>query len=462
MLKTTTSDPITREIKETISLSVPLIGSWTIYSLSGFIGTAMVARLGEDALAASVIVNTLWMMITVFFFGIFSSVSVLVSHQYGARNYDAISKIIGQAFILTILALIPILLAVSSLPLILRWTSQSEPVLSLAIQYANALVWSAPGVIILVALENFLNGVGRTKLSLWISILEVPFEIFLIYIFIFGKLGIPAFGIAGVGYGFAASYAITIIGLMFYLYRARFAQPFQIFKNIIVFNKDYFKELIFVGLPIGIMYLVEVSAFTFATFLMARFNTLTLAAHQIVIQYLGITINIAFAISQAVSIRIGQNVGRQDLTGVRNASKIGMTLSFCLMFIISLIYIFLPGLLLRIDIDIHDPVNFELAKSAASLMVVLGFFQLFDSIRIIETGVLRGLKDTRASMYVSFISFWLIGVVCASIFGFTFHWRGVGIWTGLTCGVAVGAIILFFRLRYMLQKLASVNVQRLM
>lgn len=447
------NEHFSHELKETISLSLPLIGSWLIYSLSGFIGTAMVARLGSDALAASVLVGILWMTVTVFFFGIFSSISILVSHQYGARQYNEISYIVGQGIILAILVCPPIMLSIFALPAILNLTAQTSAVTKLALEYGHAIIWSTPGVILLVVFEHFLNGIGRTKLSLWISVLEVPFEILFIYAFIYGKFGLPKCGIAGVGYGFTASYSITVIILMLYLARARFAQPFHIYRHVLSFKKHYFYEIIRVGCPIGITYLIEVTAFAFATFLMARFSTLILAAHQIVIQYMNMTTSAAYAISQAVGIRVGQNVGKQNINSVRNAARVGLIFSFSIMLCLSVIYMLFPHLLLRIDINVHMPHNRALMESAASLMVILGVFQLFDSMRIIETGALRGLKDTRFAMYASLFSFWVIGISSAYLFGFVYHLQGRGVWMGLTIGVIMAAFILYMRLRNRLKKI---------
>lgn len=440
------------EARENISLSLPLIGSWLIYSLSGFIGTVMVAHLGEDALAASVLVTAIWSTLSVFFFGIFSAVSILISHQYGARNFGAISGIMGQAFLQGFFICFPIMFAILLVPYILDWTSQTPLVTALATQYGHALLWSIPGVIVLIILEHFLNGIGKTKMSLWISLLEVPFEIFLMYGFVFGKFGFPNCGIAGVGYGIAASYTITAILLIAYLYRARFAKPFHLFKKIGHFDKPYFTEILRVGVPIGITYLIEVSAFMFVTFFMAHFNTHALAAHQIAMQYMGLTINVAYAMAQAVSIRIGLNVGRQDMVGVRYASYVGLSLVGGVVLLISCLYLFLPELLLRVDSAADRPINADVAKEAISFLMILGVFQFFDSIRIMETGILRGLKDTKFAMYNSVITFWVIGTFCAFLFGFGFGWEGKGIWWGMTLGVAVGALILSFRSRMLLRR----------
>lgn len=89
------SGSIILEIKENFILSLPLMAAWLIYSLGLFAGTAMVAHLGENVLAASVLVRTIWIAGVTFCFGVFHSVSVLISQQRGADNNSAISEIMG-------------------------------------------------------------------------------------------------------------------------------------------------------------------------------------------------------------------------------------------------------------------------------------------------------------------------------------------------------------------------------
>jgi MATE family multidrug resistance protein len=338
---------------------------------------------------------------------------------------------------------------------ILHWTFQHQNVLMLATHYAHALLWSTPSVIILAILEYFLIGIGKTKLSLWISLLQVPLEVFLMYVFIFGKFGMPAYGVAGVGYGLTASFTVIVIILIIYLYYARSMQPYRLFKYLGQFNRSIFNEIIHVGLPVGVMYSIEVATFVIATFFIARVSTVNLAAHQIAMQYLSVTITIAYAMSQAVATRVGQNIGRGNIIGVRYASFVGIGITFLFMLVVCLVYLFYPHMLLRLDFDISDSRNFSLMKQALGFLTILGIYQLLDSCRIIEAGALRGLKDTRYSMYISLITFWLIGLVSAYLLGFIYHWHGIGVWVGLTLGVAVGVVILFVRLYYKLGTLGT-------
>ena len=440
------------EIKETVSLSIPLVLSQLIYASSGFIGTALIARLGEDALAASVLVSTIWMTLIVLFFGILNSISVLVAHQYGAKNYRAISEIMGQSYLLGILTMIVMILMLLAMPLLLNFSAQSVAVLKLAHQYMYALIWTVPGLVVLIINEQFLAGANHTKLVLRISMIVVPIEIPLIYALIFGKFGLPACGVAGIGYGFAITYSITAIGLSLYLLKSKYFQKYQLFSRINQINMVYLKELIQVGLPMGFMHVVEVSTFAVVTLWIGHFGTTFLAAHQIIMQYLGFAITLVFAVSQAVTIRVGHAVGREDLSGVYYASYIGMILNLMCVLIIALAFYFIPTFFLRLDIDIHNPENARLLRDASALLLIGGVLLIFDNFRIIGFGALRGLKDTRFPMYASIISFWLIGLSTAYVLSFIFHWQAAGIWWGLTIGIATGAVIVHIRLQRLLQR----------
>lgn len=443
---------IKNEIKNTLSLSIPLVASQLIYACSGFIGTAMVAQLGEDALAASVLVSMIWMSLSVLFFGLLNSVSVLVSHQYGAKNIHSISEIMGQSFLLGIIISLLIILLLCSMPLFLHLTTQPPAVVKLAIQYMHALLWTIPGLITMIIYEQFLAGINRAKLVLQISLLVVPIEIPLIYFLIFGKLGLPACGVAGIGYGFAVTYTSTAIMLTIYLLKSEIYQKFKLFSAINKIDLVWLKELIRIGLPMGLMHVIEVGAFTVMTFWIAQFGTTLLAAHQIVMQYLGFVITLAFAMSQAVTVRVGYEVGRKDLSGIRYAVYIGVFLNLICISFIALLFNLVPEFFLSLDINTDSVKNASLVRDASSLLAICGILLIFDNFRIIGFGALRGLKDTKFPMYVSLIAFGLIGLSLGFLFGFIFDLKGEGIWWGMVFGIATGAAIVFIRVQYLLRR----------
>ena len=79
----TNSYSVRNEIKNTLAISVPLVSAQIVYASSGFLGTAMVAQLGQDALAASVMVAMIWMCLSVLFFGILNFLKIqIISNMF--------------------------------------------------------------------------------------------------------------------------------------------------------------------------------------------------------------------------------------------------------------------------------------------------------------------------------------------------------------------------------------------
>ena len=450
---------IKNEVKNTLSLGLPLVASQLVYACSGFIGTAMVAHLGENALAASVLVSMTWMCLSVLFFGILNASSILVSQQYGAKNNSAISKIMGQSYILGFIIMFILMIILSCLPYALHLSHQPARVLEIANQYVTALIWTVPGLIILIVSEQFLAAVGKSRIVLRISLLIVPIEIPIIYAFIFGKAGLPACGVAGVGYGFAVTYTITAIGLLIYLAKSKHYQQFAIFAKISKIDFTYLYELIRVGLPMGFMHVIELSAFSLGTFWIGHFGTTILAAHQIALQYLGFSITLVFAVSQAVTIRVGHMIGERDATGAKYASFTGIFLCLLCTLIIALVFGLYPEMFLRLDMDINDKMNFDLINDSSMLFKIFGVLLIFDTIRIIGFGALRGLKDTRFPMLAAFIGFWMVGITSAYWLAFHLQLAGKGVWWGLTLGIIAGSIIVIARL---LHQLRNIDVEKIL
>ncbi len=444
---------IKSEAKNNLIISIPLIAAQLVYSSSGFIGTAFLAQLGDNTLAANILVSMIWMSLSVLFFGMLNSVSVLVSHQYGANNHKQISHIMGQAIILGVIVTIVMILLLSTMPFFLRFTEQPPAVKLLALQAMHALLWMIPGLIILIIFEQFLAGINRAKMVLRISLLVVPIEIPIIYVLVFGKFGLPACGIAAIGYGLAITYTGTSIILGLYLLKSKQFSSFEIFKQMHFRHLYLLKELIRVGLPMGLMHVIEVSTFAITTFWIGRFGTTLLAAHQIAFQYLIFITTVTFAMSQSVTVRVGHAVGRQELDGIKLSIYVGMGLNILCIAILSILLNTSPLLFLRLDINIHDAANQLLITDASALLSISGVLMLFDNFRIIGFGALRGLKDTKFPMYATCISFWFIGLGSAFLFAFIFNWQGKGIWWGLTFGIAIGAMIIFFRIQHLLKRI---------
>lgn len=439
------------EFKLSLRMCFPLVASSLIYSLSGFISTMMVARLGEDALAASALGSMIWVSVVVFAAGLLNAVSVLIAQQHGSKNFKAIPPIMGQAYLWGIIVSLLMIMMLLLMPILLEGKVESPSVLGLLKAYLRPYVWVVPQLILVIILDQFLLGIGRTKLVLWISFGHIPLEVLIIYCLVFGKAGCPELGISGIGYGFAISYFLSIVLLGAYLGIAKFYKPFAIYSAFGQFYNIYFKELFRIGWPISFSWLIEVSVFAAIGFMMTKFDSSILAAHQVGLQFFWFFINLGFGVAQTVAVRVGFFVGEQNKASLNTAALVGMILGSLAMLLPSLAYWICPELLISLDLDPALEANTVVIHESIKLLVIIGFFQVIEGFRLVLGGILRGIKDTRIPMLISVFSFWVVGIVASYILGVKLNYQAVGIWIGLSIGVASGVIALYLRWQKLIQ-----------
>lgn len=442
---------IISETKSSFRLSLPLIAAQLAYGASGFIATVMIAHSGRDELATHALVWGTFITLILFFIGILNAVSVLVSQSFGAKDDNGVHEATFQGFILGVLFAVPMMLTVWVAPFVLIWTGQSAAIIKLATPYFHALGWCMLPLNILIVMEQFLIGITRSRIVLWISLIEVPLEIISFYVFIFGKFGFPKLGLPGIGYGMAV--ATTVLSLLVWFFSRFFGDraKYGLYLKQLKFNRKYLFELIRVGAPMGFMYCIEVGLFTVIVFMMGRLGEDILAAHQIAVQCFTFTMMITFGISVGASVRVGNEVGANNKHALKLAAYVNLGIGFCFMLILSMLFIISPKSVIALDVDVYAKKYQLLINHAISFLFIAAILQIIDCFRIIGISILRGLKDTKFTMYVSLVAFWLIAFPCAYILGFVMHFGGVGVWWGLVIGFAVAVAILFVRFQYLVK-----------
>ena len=96
----------------------------------------------------------------------------------------------------------------------------------------------------------------------------------------------------------------------------------------------------------------------------------------------------------------------------------------------------------RIGRDAPDPQTLALASS---LLVLGASFFIADGVQTVAAGALRGLNDTTVPLIFAAVSFWLIGFAGCLWLAFPMGWGAVGVWIGLSVGLAVYAVLLVWR-----------------
>lgn len=436
---------ILSEFKYSIKLALPLIVSEVVYELNNFIATVMVAHLGKEQLAANALVWGIYIADILFFIGILFSVSIMVAQSFGAKDNHSIGICFKQGLIMAFIFAPFMMLIMWFAPVVLVWTGQDPVVIKIAKPFFQALIWSMLPLNMIIVAHQFLVGINKTRIVMLSSILAVPTQIFFFYIFLFGRLGSPKLGLAGIGYGIAVSHALEAIYLFCYIYFSKQLRVYHLFHKWWSVNRKILVELVRVGLPMGFMVCTEVALFAVVAIMMGVLGTTVLAAYQISYQYLMVVIVAIFALNQTVSVRVGNEVGRNNRDTLKLTTMVNMAMGFGFVLLFSVIYIFFPRLVIGLDVDVHAPHLQELVKTATTFLAMTGILILVDCFRLVGVGALRGLKDTRVSLLISLFGFWCIAFPCAYLLAFKFKFGGVGIWWGLIIGLFVAGVILFMR-----------------
>ena len=429
-------------------LFLPLFMSQVTYAISTFIAALMVAHLGKNSLAAMALVSSVYALLCAFSYGVLVSINILVSRSYGAKNHLLTKSIVCNGMFLSILCSIPFIASMWFLPSLFILTGQNGAVIEMAIPYLHSLSFSVLPWLLLVVFEQFLIGLSLTRLIFWISVIQVPFEILANYILIFGKFGLPRFGIAGIGYGFTLMFVISFFVIFLYMIKSKHTRLYKLHSiKLELFKWSQVKELFTVGLPVGLSNAIEYLLFPVIVLMIGKFGTDALAAHQITRQFFDIAITIALALTQATTARVGMAAGAGDLNAIKLSAYSSILVGFAFMLIVSVLYITHPEFLMSIDINVNVRNNIGVVEYTRQLLFIVAFFQIFDCIRLVVMGSLRGLKDTKTPLYLTVLSYWIVGFPAAYLFAFHFHLGVVGIWYGLLAGIIIGAIILVFRLK---------------
>ena len=228
-----TRDSFKDEVKLSFRLFLPLFFSHLVYAISIFVGTILIAHIDKELLAGLALGMVTFTALCTFFLGFFIGISMIIAYYIGAKEEERIGCVISQGFILAILCSVIFCTILYYIPIFFSYLKQQENTITISVTYLKALSFSILPWLGTIVLEQFLIGLTLTRLVLIISIIQVPCEILISYILIFGKLGLPQFGIAGLGYGFAITSYFSLIIVLIFICKYPKTKKYNILRNFL-------------------------------------------------------------------------------------------------------------------------------------------------------------------------------------------------------------------------------------
>jgi MATE family multidrug resistance protein len=292
-----------------------------------------------------------------------------------------------------------------------------------------------------IALKNHADALNRPWPPFWIFLGGVVLNIFLNWVMIFGKLGCPELGFEGAAWATLISRMAILIVMVIWLLKARDLQKWVPQRWLRKPDFSDIRRLMAIGMPASVQMLCEVSAFSVAGLLMGRFGPDAMAAHQIAITLAATAFMIPLGMSMALTVRIGEANGAGEIDRLRPIMVSGWLLIAGYAVMVALVFLLLGRALSALFIDAP-----EVIALSASLLVIVGIFQLVDGLQVASSAMLRGLQDARMPALIGFVSYWCIGLPVSALMGFTFDMGARGVWWGLAAGLFVACVTLGPRL----------------
>jgi MATE family multidrug resistance protein len=165
----------------------------------------------------------------------------------------------------------------------------------------------------------------------------------------------------------------------------------------------------------------------------------------VVVQLASITFMVHMGLSNAATIRAGNAWGFKDRDRLARGAQVATAMSLAFAAVTIILFLTIPKLLISLWLDPTDPDFTAVLTLGVGLLAMGALFQLMDGAQVIALGVLRGVQDTKVPMVMAAVSYWVIGIPCSYVFGFVLGWEGVGVWLGLSVGLACAAAALMWR-----------------
>lgn len=449
----------TKEFSYNWKLASPVMLGMLGHTFVSFVDNIMVGQLGTAELAAVSLGNSFMFVAMSIGIGFSTAITPLIAEADSSNNFSkAKSTFKHGLFLCTIIGISMFLLLYFSKSILhSNFLDQPKEVVALAIPYLDLVAFSLIPLIIFQAFKQFSDGLSMTKYPMYATIIANFVNIILNYIFIFGKFGLPAYGIIGAAYGTLISRFIMVIYLWFLLANKERSKRFVTNIKILVLESTMLKKITSLGAPSAMQMFFEIVIFTAAIWLSGLLGKNPQAANQIALNLSSMTFMVAMGLGVAAMIRVGNQKGLLKFKELRRIAFSIFLFAVILAVAFAILFFIFRFQLPKIYVDLSDVSNLndsiEVVNIAAKLLLIAAIFQISDSVQVVVLGALRGLQDVNIPTLITFISYWIIGFPISYFLGKENILGSVGIWIGLLAGLSSASILLYLRFNYLTLKL---------
>lgn len=438
------------QISRIAALAWPLLIGQLAVIANGVIDTAMTSRFSATDLAALAVGASVYVSIFVGLNGVLQALSPIIGQLFGAGRYEAIGAEVKQgAWLALFLTVVGSVLMAFPQPL-LSLAHASPELSAKATSYLRILSLALPATLGFRIYASFNTAIGRPKMVMAIQVLALLLKVPLNALFIFGAFGLPAFGGPGCAMATASISWFMLLVALSIMRSGSAYRAFGLFGTGFVPPKASAQmALLRLGIPMGLSYLIEVTAFTFMALFITRLGERAVSGHQIAANFATVLYMVPLSIASATSTLVAQALGARDMLLARRTGYVGIILAAVVSASIGALVWLARDLIVRA----YTP-NETIIAAALPLFVFVAFYQLFDALQVTTAFVLRAYRVAVIPTVMYAVALWGIGLGGGCLLGLNPYGitppllqGAAGFWMGNSTSLALVAAGLLWYLR---------------
>lgn len=434
-----------QHLRAILVLGLPLVGSHLAQVAIGLVDTLMLGRYSVEALAASVLATSFWFVVFIVGSGFAFAVMPMVAEAAAKDDEIRARRVTRMGLWLSVLfAAVFLPSMIWSQPLF-ELLGQTEALSKGAQDYLRIAGFGLFPALCVMVLKSWLAALERTQIVFWITVAAVGVNAGLNWLLIFGNWGFPEMGLRGAALASVGTHLASLAAMGLYATRTAGLREQSLFQRIWGPDWPMFSDVFRLGWPIGLTNLAESGMFSASAILVGLIGTIPLAAHGIALQVASATFVVHLGLSQAATVRAGRAVGRDDIPGLARGGWAAVTLSMIFVGLTVIVYLGVPEPIITAFIDPAEPERVAILAIGVSLLAVAALFQLVDAGQVMALGMLRGIQDTKAPMYLAAFSYWICGIPASYVIGIVWGYGAIGVWFGLVVGLLLASALLWWR-----------------
>jgi len=434
-----------KESNHFFKIGIPIFGSQLSYMIMHTTDTIVSGRYSSEELAGLVLAGAFTFPVYMLFQGIMFAITPIVAQLYGSKEFTKIGQKMRQIFWIAIVIAFSIFLIFLFLSKILLLFPLDKNILSISTEYLRAVSVGMFFYVMFRYLSSYSEGMTLALpvffVVLFGAIINIPLDI----IFAFGYFGIPEMGSEGCGYATSMVSIIMFFLMLKIILSSKKYEKTELLKEFNGPSLRVSKEILKLGIPIGIGIFAEMTMFSGAAIIIGQLGDKILSGHAIALNIASILFMLPLAIGLAGSTRVGNLLGEKRFLDAKYSSYVGVSLCF-----IGALFNMIILLIFRENFSSIYSKDIEVINIAISLLLYAAIFQIPDGIQMGSLGALRGYKDTFTPMIFLIISYWIFAIPLGYFltnYGLTKPLGAEGMWISMIMGLILFSIIIFNRLR---------------